>query len=180
MTSVAKPEPLQPGDGEQGRLDLAALDFRQPRADVAAQQRELEVRPQPPDHRLAPQRGGADARAARQPRDARRQAADEGVADVLSRQVAGDDEAVRQECRQVLRGMHREIDRALGEREIELLREQPLAAGLRQRPVLDRVAGGLDDAERQLRLIEAERRREPVLRLARLGERERAAARADG
>ena len=34
--------------------------------------------------------------------------------------------------------------------------------------------------ERQLDLIEAERRREPVLRLVRLGERERAAARADG
>ena len=46
--------------------------------------------------------------------------------------------------RHVLGGMHREIDRAREQRLLDLLGEQPLAAGLRQRPVLDAVARGAD------------------------------------
>ena len=43
--------------------------------------------------------------------------------------------------------MHREVDRAGGQRLLDLLGEQALAADLRQRPVLDRVAGGADGPE---------------------------------
>ena len=43
--------------------------------------------------------------------------------------------------------MHREVDGAGEQRLLDLLGEQALAAGLRQRPVLDRVAGGADDLE---------------------------------
>src|SRR5918993_821410 len=81
--------------------------------------------------------------------------------------------------REVLGGMHREVDRALEERDVELLREQALAAGLRERSILDRVAGGLDDAQRQLVGREAVRAAQPVLRLVRLRERQGRAAGAD-
>ena len=91
-----------------------------------------------------------------------------------------DHEPVRQHGRHVLRRMHREVDRAGGERLLDLLGEQALAADLGERPVLDRVAGGADDrgprCARPARRAAAARRR---AHHAGLGERERPAARAD-
>ena len=104
---------------------------------------------------------------------------DEGVAHIFARQVAGDGEAVREPRRQVLRRMHREIDRAGEKRAIDLLREEAFAARLRQRPVLDRVARRPDDAELETLRGAAEHRAEARLRLVRLRERQRAAPRAD-
>ena len=69
-----------------------------------------------------------------------RLAADESVAGVLARQECREHKTGRQERRHVLRGMHREIDAAVDQRLLDLLGEQPLAAGLRQRPVLNPVA----------------------------------------
>src|SRR5260370_8197183 len=43
--------------------------------------------------------------------------------------------------------MHREVDFACEQRLFDLLGEQPLAAGLGERPVLDLVAGGADRDE---------------------------------
>ena len=48
--------------------------------------------------------------------------------------------------RHVLHGMHGEVDVAGQQRLLDLLGEQALAADLGERPVLDAVAGGLDDA----------------------------------
>jgi hypothetical protein len=75
--------------------------------------------------------------------------------------------------------MDREIDRSLHERRVELLREETLATGFGQRAVLDGVASGLDDGQGQLLDRPAERAAQPVLRLMRLGQGERAPSRPD-
>ena len=75
--------------------------------------------------------------------------------------------------------MDGEIDGAVEERDVELLGEQPLAARFRERPVLDGVARGLDDRQGQVLHAPAMSGGEPVLRLVRLREGERAAPRAD-
>ena len=147
--------------------------------DVAAQKRDLEIGAKALHLGLAAKRGGADHCALGQVRERSDAQADECVPNILARQIAGDDEAVRQNRRQILGGMHGEIDLSLQESGVEFLREQALAAGLRQRPVLDGVARGLDDAERKLDQIPAKRRREALLPLVRLRQRQRTAARAD-
>ena len=45
---------------------------------------------------------------------------------------------------QVLQAVHREVDPAIGQRLVDLLGEQALAADLGQAAVLHRVAGGAD------------------------------------
>jgi hypothetical protein len=62
---------------------------------------------------------------------------------------------------------------------LDLLGEQSLAAGLRERTVADRIARGADDSERDGIGGKAVDRREAGAYLIRLRERERAAARSD-
>ena len=59
-------EPAQARHGEKGRVDLAALELPEAGSDIAAQERDPEIRPQPPDLGLPPQGGGADDGAFRQ------------------------------------------------------------------------------------------------------------------
>src|SRR5512142_2636035 len=54
--------------------------------------------------------------------------------------------------------MHGEIDAPVEQRLLDLLGEQALAADVRQRPILDAVAGGLDDDQRDRLLVAAESR----------------------
>ena len=75
--------------------------------------------------------------------------------------------------------MDREIDAAGDQRFLDLLREQALAAGFRKRPVLDAVARGADDGDRDGGGVEAVRGGDAVPRLVRLGEGEGRATRAD-
>ncbi len=75
--------------------------------------------------------------------------------------------------------MHRQIDRARQQRFLDLLGEQPLAAGLAQRTVLDAVARGTDRHDLDCIFGDAMRRGERRPRHARLRQCERAAARAD-
>ena len=49
--------------------------------------------------------------------------------------------------------MHRQVDRTGDKRVLDLLGEQALAAGLRQRPVLDAVAAGADHLDCDLRRL---------------------------
>ena len=71
-------------------------------------------------------------------------AEDQRVAGVLAPQRAGEHDAGRQRGLQVLQAVHREVDAAVGERLVDLLGEQALAADLRQAAILHRVAGGAD------------------------------------
>ena len=176
---VKQAEPLQAGDGEQRRVGFAGLDLAQPRLDVAAQRHDGKVRPQALDQGLPPQRCRADHRAARQIAQGFGLSADEGVARILARQKRRQHQAGRQHGGHVLRRMHREVDGAAEQRVLDLLGEQPLAAEVVERPVLDDVAGGADDLDLDPRGIEAAGRGEAALHLARLHQRQRRAARAD-
>ena len=75
--------------------------------------------------------------------------------------------------------MHREIDGAVEQRLLDLLGEQALAADLRERPVLDHVAGGADRHDRDRVGCDPVGGRQPGTHLVRLPQRQRAAARAD-
>ena len=75
--------------------------------------------------------------------------------------------------------MHGEVDGAGDERLLDLLGEQALAAGLRQRPVADDVAAGADDLELDPFRGERVRGGQAIAHVLGLSERERAAARAD-
>ena len=75
--------------------------------------------------------------------------------------------------------MHREVDGPLKQRLLDLLGEQPLAAHLRKRPVLDAIAGRLDDLNFDQPGVDAVRRRQRRARHMGLRQRERAAARSE-
>ena len=72
--------------------------------------------------------------------------------------------------------MHGQIDGAGKERVLDLLSKQPLATGLRKRPVLDRIARGADGFDFDPLRVEASRGGKAVAHLARLRERKRGAA----
>ncbi len=71
----------------------------------------------------------------------------------------------RQRGRHVLRRMHRDIDAAVEQRLLDLLGEQALAAGFRERPVLDTVAAGRDRHDLESALRQTVRRHQPGTRL---------------
>ena len=70
LRRALQPQPLQPGGGEDDRVDLARVELAQARVDVAAQLHDLEVGPHGEQLRAPAQRGGADPRARGQPRQA--------------------------------------------------------------------------------------------------------------
>ena len=67
------------------------------------------------------------------------------VVRILARQHGGDAQAVGQDGRHVLAAVDGEIDLVAEQRVLDFLDEQPLAADLRERRVLQPIAGGLDD-----------------------------------
>jgi hypothetical protein len=75
--------------------------------------------------------------------------------------------------------MHRDVDLARREGDVELLGEKPLAAGLAERAVGDEIAARLDDDGLDPATGRAMRGGEPGRDLARLGQREGTSARAE-
>ncbi len=108
---VRKPEALQAREREQRRIDLAALRLAEPGLDVAAQQRNLQIGPEALDLRLAPQRRRARCRRlVGRPAKVVAFARNKRVAHVFAWQEAGDDNAVGQRGRQILRRMHGDVN----------------------------------------------------------------------
>ena len=169
-------EALQARHGEQRAADRARLRLAQPRLDVAAQEFGPQVGPEPQRLRLAAERGGAEARAMRQALDRVGDGGDQRVAHVLARQEARERDPVRDEGRQILGRVDGGVDLAREQRDVDLLGEQALAAGLGERPVLDRVAARADDPQLDVLLRPAVRLREPAPGLVGLSERQRRAA----
>ncbi|MEA2857831.1 MAG: hypothetical protein QOH98_2152 [Methylobacteriaceae bacterium] len=129
--------------------------------------------------RRPPQRRRADARAVRQLFEAFRDRGNETVAHVLALEKTGNREVIRDQRRNVLAGMHREIDLVVQKREIEFLGEQALAAGIAQGAVLDRITARADDADGDCLFGNAMRMREFGAHLMCLRQRQRRAARPD-
>ena len=175
--ACGQPEPLQPGERQQRRVDLAASSLRSrvstlPRSTTVERSgrnrftiADGAATPcRPPHHaatrearRLAARRHRARPRAAGRRRASTRRAAGS---------ACPSPNAPR--CRS-----------AEQQRLLDLLGEQSLAPGLAQRPVLDTVAGGADRLDLDRRHRSTLRRRERGTDQMRLRQRERAAARAD-
>lgn len=81
----------------------------------------------------------------RQRRHAR--SADQCVAHVLAGEVARQDRALRQVGGHVLHGVDGDVDAAVEQRVVDLLREKPLATDVGQGLAEDLVSRGLDDAD---------------------------------
>ena len=135
-----EPEALQAGAGQHDGVVVPAIEFRQPRVDVAAQVQQLQVGPQRAQLRLPTQRRRADARALRQRFDAIETVADEGIGMVGAGQDRRQREARLQFHRHVLQRVHRAIRVAALHRQFQFLEEQALAADRRQRTIQDFIA----------------------------------------
>ena len=159
---------------EQDRVEPPLAQTPQPRVHVATQVLELELRPQRVNQRAAPEARGADTGAGPELRKAR-PARDEHVARVGALQDRHERETGGQRRRHVLQRVHGEVHLSRQQRLFDLLQEGALAADGLEPLVLEPVAGGRDLVERR----GVPERREPFLDVARLPERERAAARPD-
>ncbi len=102
--------------------------------------------------------------------------ADEPVADIASRPHRGDVDLIRPDALDVLHRMDAEIDFFGEQRPVELLGPQPLAADLRERPVLYLVAGRRDLDDLDPAVGPALRRLDRGSHLARLRQRQRRSA----
>ena len=144
----ARPRRLKPASASSVASISPRLGLAQPRLDVAAQQLDAKVRAQPQRLRLAAQRGGAEPRAVGQGGDRIGDGRNQRVAHVLA---FGRKPAIATPSgssgRQILGRMHRDVDPPVEERRVDFLGEQPLAAGLGERPILDHVAAGADDRD---------------------------------
>ena len=174
---IGETEAFEPRQRQDRRVDLSSGELGKPRLDIAAQQRDGEIGPQPQQHGAPTQRRGADDTPRRQVARVGRLGGDPDVPHIFTRQKTGDANALRQERRQVFGGMNGKVDLTAHEGAIEFLGEQALAAGLRQRAILDRVPGRAD--RNNLDLQRAVGHREPAFHLFGLRQGEGAAARAE-
>ncbi len=179
VARLGEAEPIQPGERQQRARAFPFGELAQTRLHVAAQQGDLKVRADALQHRAAAQGGGPHAGPVRQVARGGGDGRDPRVAHVLARQKARHRDRVRQERREVLGRMHGDVDAAHHQGGVELLGEQPLAAGLAQRTVEDRVAARLDDVDLDGAHVQRVRSQQAIAKLMSLRKRERAAARAD-
>jgi len=177
--AMGEAETVQPGDRQQRRVDRAAFSLTQSRLDAAAQQFDLQVRPQSARLRLATQRGGPKTRAMRQSRERIGEGRDQRVARVLADEKAAKNHSVGQKRRQVLGRVHGRVDPPFEKGGVDLLGEEALAASVRERAVQNEIARRADHAEFDRRLVPALRQGDEPARLLRLREGERGAAGAE-
>ena len=176
--AVRERQTFQAGHGQNGSVEVAGVDFAEPRLDVAPEQANVEVRPDASQLRLSPQRCRTHHGPERQVDEVDPIPRNESVPHVFTRQKACQRKAGRQHRRQVLGRMDREVDVGGQQRRIEFLREEPLAARFGQRTILDRIACRADFQDGDRRLRPALGRRQSAARLVRLGQRQGASARA--
>lgn len=174
-----KAKPPQAGKSQKRGIDLAFVEFGQAGLDIAAQQRDVQIRPQPLDHGAAPQRGRADRTASWEPEGMHRMRRNPGVAHIFAREIAGDDNFLRKDRWEILGGMDRQLNIALHQGEIQLLSEESLAANFAQGHVGDDIAAGFYDGDFNKFWRAAMCGREASLQLARLSQREGTTARAE-
>ena len=149
------------------------------RLHIAAEFHDFQMREGIQQLRPAAQGGRADPRALGQVLERGRILRDEGIAHILARQVGVQQQACRLQNRHVLHRMHRNVDGAIQQRLFDFAGEQPLAADLLERAILDRIAGDLYDHDGKSLFRQVKRRHEARARLMRLGQSQRRATGAD-
>ena len=170
-------QPVEPGGGEQRRIDRAIFDFGHPRRDIAAQHRRFEIGPHCLQLRGTARARRADPAPKRQCGDAL--GPQQPFADISARQHGDERNPVAQLRLDVLHRMHRKVDPPVEQRRVELLGPQRLTADLGKRPVLHPVAGGRDDDDLDRVDAPAMRGSERLRRHPRLRQRQRRTARSE-
>ncbi len=152
--AIAEAEAFQPRRGEHEEVVVAAIELPQPRVHVAPDARERRAVHERAELGDPPDAAGADARGRAERRQQFRQRPRRGavrqherVAGIRPRQRGRHGEAVRQHRRHVLGAVYRDVDLVAQQRVLQLLDEEALAADLRQRRLLQAIAGGADDHE---------------------------------
>ena len=175
-------EALQSRRGEHDRAEPLVVQLSQARVDVAAHGHEPGSRQEhrelgdAADAARADRRRGAQRRnCGRRLRERRRARQHERVARIFARQHRRHPQARRKLRRHVLRRVDRQIDPLGQERLFDFLDEEPLAARVGERLVLDSIARRLDDDELGSAAPPFEQGRDGP----RLPERQLAASRAD-
>jgi len=135
--SLRHVEPFEPSRSEQGSVNLARFELRQPRRDIPAKQHNLQIGAQPQQLRSAARRAGTDYRALLQ-RDNPR-ATNQPITDICALQHRGEPEMRRALRLDIFHRMDREIDLAAGKRLIEFLGPQRFSANLGKRAILNLV-----------------------------------------
>ncbi len=138
-------ETLETREREENRVHFALVELSQPRIDIAAQQHDVEIGTGARGLRVAAHGGRAETSALRQIGQRLGLVGEERFAGILAFEKGAERQARRQGGRHVLHRMDGEIDLVLQERVFQFLDEESLAAGIGQAPVLDAVAGGLED-----------------------------------
>ena len=141
----AEPQALQPRHGENGRIELAAIELLHARIHVAAQALDLQVGAHMQQLGLAAQAGGTDLRALRQLLKAPICIAHKGIARLVTLGNHRELQACGHLCRHILEAVHREVDFAVEHGLLQLFRKEPLAADFGQRCIEDLVALGLHE-----------------------------------
>ena len=157
---IAPTEPVEPGGGKQGRIDLTGVAFRQPRVDIAADRQHLKVGAQPKQLRGAARAAAADPRAVGQLRN--RPRPDQPVANIRALEHRDDPQGVGALALDILHRMDRGVGLPREQGEVELLGPQCLAPDLGERTILNAITAGADDAQRDAP-------RGPVMRLLERG-----------
>ncbi len=142
--SPFEPEPHQAGARQDDGVALPGVDLAQPRVDVSAHGDDGEIRPLRPERDRPAKAAGADRRAAGERGELAVARSDEHVARILAARNADQREAVGQLAGHVLDGVHRDVRLAREQLLLDLLDEEPLAADLGERTILDAVAAGDD------------------------------------
>ena len=142
---------VQARDRQQRAVHDALLELADARLHVAAEVHALQLGELAQELRLAAERRGADERAVGELGQVVVLDGDERVAHVLAGEHAGQDGALGQVRGHVLHGVHRDVDATVEQRDVQLAREQPFPADVRQGLVQNLVAGGLRDARMRIR-----------------------------
>ncbi len=137
---IGHAEAREAGGGEHHGVELAGVELRDARGNIAAQHLDLEIGTQREQLALPAHARRADACALRQRVDGDRRACAQGIPRGLARRDRRDRKSVGELGGHVLHAVHREVGRTVDERLLDLLDEQTLAADLRERHVDDRVA----------------------------------------
>ena len=145
VTTLCRPSRFRPASARIVPSATPSSQLAQPRLHIAAEGHDLEIGP----HAAGSAPGGA-ATTSRPSRPAGRSMIDFAALPMKASRASSRGRKAESSSpsgstrRHVLRGMHGDVDAAGKQRFLDLLGEQALAAGFRQRPVLDAVAAGRD------------------------------------
>src|ERR1700730_385590 len=142
---MAAAEAIEAGFREHDRIVFAALDLAQAGVDIAAKIADVEIRADVPQLGLAAKTAGANPGTLPQVRKRGTVAGDKAVSHILTAADCGKREVGRHLRGNVLNAVDGDVDGLFEQRVFQFFDEDPLAADLRERRLLELVAGGFDD-----------------------------------